>query len=518
MLFDLARVAVLCNDAALHKHADIWSVEGDPMEGALLTLGEKIGLSTGETRGTWIRTDTIPFDAKHRFMATLHHDQQKHAFIFVKGAPEQVLAMSRAELTTKGTEQALNITYWHKKVEMIAAKGQRVLALAVRSMPPKHATLQLSDVEGFLTLLGLVGLTDPPRPEAMAAIRECHAAGVRVKMITGDHSGTAVAIGHQIGLQNSNRVLTGVDMNKMDDITLATAILETDIFARTSPEHKLRLVTALQAQGMIVAMTGDGVNDAPALKRADVGIAMGKKGSEIAKESSDLVLADDNFASIVAAVCEGRAVHDNLKKVISWTLPTNAGEAMTIIVALLFGMTLPMTAAQILWVNLVTTVTLGTALAFEPPGKNIMHRPPRQKNEPFLTQSLAWHVVLVTILFLCGVLGLYTYAITRGASLALARTVAINTLVIMEIFHLFFIRNIHESSLRWEVLAGTKAIWLTVIMTIMAQLAVTYIPFLQAMFTTEAISGLDWLIMISAGIVFFIIIEIEKRVRLHTMV
>jgi magnesium-transporting ATPase (P-type) len=360
----------------------------------------------------------------------------------------------------------------------------------------------------------MVGMIDPPRAEAIAAVAECHGAGIRVKMITGDHIQTAAAIGKQIGLQSTEKVLTGADLDGLDDTALRQAVLDCDIFARTSPEHKLRLVMALQSHGMTVAMTGDGVNDAPALKRADAGIAMGQKGSEAAKEAAELVLADDNFASIVAAVREGRTVYDNLKKIISWTLPTNAGEAMTIVVALLMGMTLPVTPVQILWINLITAITLGIALAFEPTEKNTMCRPPRARHEPLLTGELVWHVVLVSILFLCGVFGTYHYAIDRDYSVELARTIALNTLVVMEIFHLFFIRNIYSTSLTWQAVRGTKVMWSVVIAITVAQFAITYLPPLQAVFATVSIPFLDGLLIVGVGIVMFSIIEIEKQMRL----
>jgi magnesium-transporting ATPase (P-type) len=333
-------------------------------------------------------------------------------------------------------------------------------------------------------------------------------------MITGDHASTAAAIGQQIGLANADRVMTGADLDALDDAQLREQVLHCDIFARTSPEHKLRLVVALQAHGMTVAMTGDGVNDAPALKRADAGIAMGKGGSEVAKEASELVLADDNFASIVAAVREGRTVYDNIKKVISWTLPTSAGEALTIIMALLFAWTLPVTAVQILWVNLITAVTLGLALAFEPSEANTMRRPPRARNEPLLGGDLVWHVVLVAVLFLCGVLAIFNHALDSGHSVELARTLSLNTLVVMEIFHLFFIRNMHSSTLRWQDLRGTKVVWGVVLVITVAQLAVTYLPPLQRVFATEAVPLLDGLLVIGIGVALFCIIETEKRARL----
>jgi magnesium-transporting ATPase (P-type) len=513
VLQELGRVAALCNDAALHEKDGVWRVEGDPMEGALLALVNKLGVDPRAARADWPRTDEIPFDAKHRFMATLHHDHEGHAFVALKGAPEQVLEMCTAQRTSSGEEGTLDRGYWQRTSESIAAQGQRVLALAVRPSAHDRTILEFADVER-LVLIGLVGLIDPPRLEASAAVAECRRAGIRVKMITGDHKGTAAAIGRQIGLENPGGVLSGADLESMSDAELAAAVLQTDVFARTSPEHKLRLVTALQAHGMTVAMTGDGVNDAPALKRADAGIAMGLSGSEAAKEAAQLVLADDNFASIVAAVREGRTVYDNIKKVISWTLPTSAGEAMTIVLALLLGMTLPITAVQILWVNLITAVTLGLALAFEPTEDSTMERPPRPRDEALLTGELVWHIVLVSALFLAGVFGIYSYAIDRGYSLELARTMAVNTLVVMEIFHLFFIRNIYGTSLTWRAVRGTPVVWLTVVAVTAAQFAITYIPPLRLVFDTRPVSFVDGLLIVGVGVALFAIIEIEKQMRL----
>jgi magnesium-transporting ATPase (P-type) len=515
VLEELARAATLCNDAALREHDGLWVVEGDPMEGALLAFAGKMDVNARNEQTVWKRTDVIPFDAKHRFMATLNHDHACHAFVFVKGAPERILAMCKNQRSANGKTDPLNTAYWNETAEAIAALGQRVLAFAIKSVKPEHTVLEHREVEGTLTLIGMVGMIDPPRSEAIAAVAECHGAGIRVKMITGDHAKTAATIGKQIGLQNTDKVLTGTDLDSMDDILLRQAVLNCDIFARTSPEHKLRLVMALQSHGMTVAMTGDGVNDAPALKRADAGIAMGRKGSEAAKEAAELVLADDNFASIVAAVREGRTVYDNIKKVISWTLPTNAGEAMTIMVALLFGMTLPVTPIQILWINLITAVTLGIALAFEPTEENTMFRPPRPRHEPLLSGELVWHIVLVSVLFLCGVYGIYSYAIDRGYSIELARTITLNTLVVMEIFHLFFIRNIYGTSLTWKAVRGTKVVWLVVVIITVAQFAITYLSPLQAVFATESIPFWDGVLIIGIGASLLAIIETEKQIRLR---
>ena len=515
VLDELARAAVLCNDAALREHDGGWVVEGDPMEGALLACAGKMGADVRALQAAWTRTDAIPFDAAHRFMATLNHDHERHAFVLVKGAPEQILSMCRDQRSASGSVETLDADYWNAEAEAIAALGQRVLAFAVKAVPPEKTVLERIDLDGTLTLLGMTGMIDPPRREAIEALAACHAAGIRVKMITGDHTSTAAAIGRQIGLQNPEKVLTGSDLDGMDDERLREVVLDCDIFARATPEHKLRLVIALQANGMTVAMTGDGVNDAPALKRADAGIAMGKSGSEAAREAAELVLADDNFASIVAAVREGRTVYDNIKKVISWTLPTSTGEAMTIIMALLLGLTLPVTPMQILWINLITAVTLGIALAFEPTEENTMRRPPRPRNEPLLSGELLWHIVLVSGLFLAGVFGIFRYAMAQGYSVNLARTFALNTLVVMEIFHLFFIRNIYGTSLTWKAVRGTRVVWLVVIIIAVAQFAITYLPPLQAIFVTESVGLADGLLIVGVGVALFVIVEIEKQIRIR---
>ncbi|MEN3974046.1 cation-transporting P-type ATPase [Emcibacter sp. SYSU 3D8] len=514
VLEELARASALCNDAALREHETVWVVEGDPMEGALLAFAAKVDLDVRQQRAEWTRTDAISFDAQHRFMATLVHDHERHACIFVKGAPERIIEMCVDQRVPAGGTEAVDREYWTGESDRIAGLGQRVLAFAVRSAEPAQTVLEHSDVEGTLTLLGMVGMIDPPRPEAIAAVGECRDAGIRVKMITGDHARTAAAIGRQIGLRNPDKVLTGADLDGMGEAALKSAVLDCDIFARTSPEHKLRLVMALQSHGMTVAMTGDGVNDAPALKRADAGIAMGRKGSEAAKEASVLVLSDDNFASIAAAVREGRTVYDNIKKVVSWTLPTSAGESVTIIVALLLGVTLPLTPLQILWINLITASTLGLALAFEPTEENTMRRPPRQRNDSLIGGELVWHIVLVSVLFVFGVFGIFSYALDRGYSVELARTMGLNTLVVMEIFHLFFIRNIYGTSLTWKAARGTKVVWLTVVVVTLAQFAITYLPPLQVIFDTEAIRLRDGVLIVGVGVALFALIETEKQIRL----
>ncbi|MFN4098894.1 MAG: cation-transporting P-type ATPase [Pararhodobacter sp.] len=492
----LARAAALCNDAALHQGEAGWRVEGDPMEGALLAFAGKVARDHAAPR-----LDSIPFDSRHRFMAVLN-DAAGGRVISVKGAPERVLRMCAG----------LDTDAWFHRAEALARQGLRVLAFAERAEPGD--TIDAKALEGGLTFLGLVGLIDPPRPEAITAVAECRAAGIRVKMITGDHAGTAAAIAAQIGLQNTGRVLTGADLDKLDEAQLALEVTSVDIFARTSPEHKLRLVTALQANGLSVAMTGDGVNDAPALKRADAGIAMGLKGSEAAKEAADLVLADDNFASIAAAVREGRTVYDNLRKVISWTLPTNAGESTVVVIAILAGLLLPLSPVMILWVNMITAITLGLALAFEPTEEGTMLRPPRQRDATILSGKLVWHIILVASLFVAAIFAMFTYAMDRGYSLPLAQTIAMNTLVVLKTFHLFYIRNIYSTSLSWSAVAGTRVVWLVVCAVTAAQFAVTYFPPLQALLGTEPVALFDGLLIVGVGVVFFALIEIEKQIRL----
>ena len=497
---EIARTALLCNDATLRASNGVWSVEGDPMEGALLAFGAK----AGETSTGWKRHGEIPFEAKHRYMAVQVEDTGGTSHVLVKGAPERVLEMCVDQIGGAGNEP-LDPDRWHAEAERIAARGQRVLAFARQSKVQPDALA--ADLEGRLSLIGLVGLIDPPRPEAIAAVAECHKAGIDVKMITGDHAGTAAAIGRQIELKSPDVVLTGADIDRMDDSILAVEVMGTNIFARTSPEHKLRLVTALQAHDLVVAMT-------PALKRADIGVAMGITGSEAAKEAAELVLADDNFASISAAVREGRAVWDNIRKVVSWVLPTSAGEAGTIAAALLLGLALPVSPVQILWVNMITAVTLGLALAYEAPEQKTMLRPPRPRNAGLLTGGLVWHVVFVTALFLGAVFGLFTYALDKGYPLPLAQTMSMNMLVVLEIFHLFYIRNIFGTSVNWAAFKGTRPVWISIIIVTAAQFAATYVPAAQPILGTQAVPLADGMLIIAVGVMFFAVIETEKQLRL----
>jgi magnesium-transporting ATPase (P-type) len=509
-LIEIARAGLLCNDATLTRVGEDWELAGDPTEGALVALAMKTGLDPAWEHEALPRLDVIPFDARHRFMATLHHDHQGHGLVYLKGAPERVLELCRWQ-RQGGEDRPLAPADWLARMAAAAGAGMRLLALATRRHDAAPAALDFADIEaGGFTLLAVAGLADPPREESAAAVADCLAAGIRVVMITGDHADTALAIGRRIGLAEAPRVLTGADLEDLDDAALGGAVSDTAIFARASPEHKLRLVHALQAGGQVVAMTGDGVNDAPALKRADVGVAMGRKGTEAAKEAAEMVLADDNFAAIAAAVEEGRTVYDNLKKAIVFILPTNGGEAGILLIAILLGLTLPITPVQILWVNMVSAVTLALALAFEPAEADIMRRPPRAPAEPLLSPFLVWRVLFVTALLTAGGLGLFLWETAQGASLAVARAAAVNALVMGEIAYLFNCRRLTGSALNLGTLAGTRSIWSTVLILLVFQGLFTYLPVMHTLFGTAALDAAAWGRILLFGLALFLVVELEK--------
>ena len=505
---DLLRAGLLCNDAQLHESGGQWHIAGDPTEGALIPLALKAGMDARFEHGALPRIDHIPFESEHRFMATLHHDQSGHAFIFVKGAVEQVLAMCQQQ---RGVDADLpiDLPYWHAQMAATGALGQRVLAMAMKTLDHDQRELALADVDGGFTLLGLVGISDPPRDEAIAAVRDCQAAGIRVKMITGDHADTARAIAVQLGIGNG-LTMTGTELDALDDEALRRTVQEVDVFARASPEHKLRLVEALQANGEIVAMTGDGVNDAPALKRADIGVAMGMKGTEVAKEAAEMVLADDNFATIAHAVEEGRTIYDNLKKAIVFIMPTNGGEAGIVLIAIVFGMALPLTPVQILWVNMVTAVTLALALSFEKAEPDLMRRKPRAAGEPILSGFMVWRISFVSVLLAAGVVALFLWESARGVGLDTARTVAVNALVVGEMAYLFNCRYLLAPVRTWRDFSGNPYVLLTIAVLVVIQLAFTYLPFMQKLFGVVALDAAAWGRIVLFGILLFAAVEAEK--------
>jgi len=482
------------------------------MEGALLVAGLKAGLDIETETKQYPRTDLIPFESEHRFMATLHHSHSGEAFVFVKGAPEQILEMCAYQRSLNG-DVSLDKANWLARIEELAAQGQRVLAMAIKPVNSEKVELTFSDVENGLIMLGMFGLIDPPREEAIDAVEACKRADIRVKMITGDHGATALAISRKLKLINTKDVLTGEDIEVMSEQELKLRVQEVDVYARVNPEHKLLLVKLLQEQGLIVAMTGDGVNDAPALKRADVGTAMGHNGTEAAKEAAEMVLADDNFASIMHAVEEGRTVYDNLKKSIAFILPTNGGEALIVLGAIVFGFEqLPLTPVQILWVNMITAVTLALSLAFEPPEKSVMNRPPRNTDEPLLSSYLVWRVIFVSFILMGGTMGLFLWEMAQDANIEHARTVAVNTLVMFEIFYLFSSRYIKDSVFNWTGFTGNKYVLIAISILIVFQLGFTYLTPMQSLFGTTAIDLDIWLriIIVSSSVLF--LVELEKYI------
>ncbi len=509
VLSELSRAALLCNDAHMTEKQGQWTLQGNPTDGALLSLGMKAGFDIAFELEAWPRTDVIPFESQHRFMATLHHDHTGKGYAYVKGAPERILEMCQTQ-RLNGANEPIDGNYWQEQMYQMALQGQRLLAIAVKATDHNLQSLEFDDVDSQLTMLGIVGMIDPPREDAIAAVYKCQSAGIRVKMITGDHAVTAMAIGTQMNLNHDGQVLTGQEIEALDDQQLQGVVNDIDIFARSSPEHKLRLVKALQANGHVVAMTGDGVNDAPALKRADVGTAMGKNGTDVAKESAEMVLINDNFASIANAVEEGRTVYDNLKKAILFILPTNGGEALTIIAAIAFGRMLPITPVQILWVNMITAVTLALALAFEPPEGNVMKRPPRDSMEPLLPPLFIWRIVFVSLILVTGTFGLFIWERDQGASIELARTVAVNTLVMFEIFYLFSSRYIKAPVLNRKGLTGNRYALLAVGVLLLFQLGFTYLSPMQQLFGTTAIDAITWarIIIITSSVLF--LVELEK--------
>jgi magnesium-transporting ATPase (P-type) len=498
----LVRCGVLCNDARLlHQHG-AWGVVGDPMEGALLALAAKMGLQAAHERAEWPRLDEVPFDATHKFMATLHRGPQGEVVAFVKGAPEKVIEMA-------GLHEAQRAP-WERAIEAAAADGERLLGLGMRRMPATATELSMPDLADGVELLGLVGFIDPPREEALQAIAECRTAGIAVKMITGDHAATASAIARQLALAEAPVAVTGRELDAIPDERLAERVLGAQVFARTTPEHKLRIVRALQQQGHVVAMTGDGVNDAPSLKQADVGVAMGIKGTEAAKEAARMVLLDDNFASIVNAVHEGRTVYDNVRKVFAFTLPTNAGEVLAIIVCILLGLALPMTAAQILWINLSTGISLGLVLAFESAEPGVMRRPPRRADAPLVSGFMLWRVVLVSLLFAGTALALYDRSVAAGGSPEEARTLVVNALVAMEVGYLFSVRFLASRSLTWRAALGTPAVLWALGLLVVLQLAFTYLPVMNTLFATTPQSAAQLALAVACGAGLMLVLEAEK--------
>ena len=503
----LVQVMALANDTHLVRREGRWSIAGEPTEGALTVLAEKAGFD----RAGFERVAEAPFDSQHKFMATLHDRPDGRRVVLLKGAPDRLLDRCVAQGTGSRETERLDRHRWEREIDELSAAGLRVLAAAVRD----GTDLETIDVGGLgedFTFLGVVGIVDPPRPEAIEAILSCQAAGIRVVMITGDHAGTAMAIGREMGIGDGSTVVTGTGIEGASDEELQALAQDCDIFARTSPEHKLRLVTALQARGDVVSMTGDGVNDAPALKRADVGVAMGIKGTEATKEAAEIVLADDNFSSIERAVRQGRTIYDNLRKAIVFTLPTNGAESLVVLAAILAGLTLPLTPLQILWVNMVTAVTLALALAFEPAEPGIMSRPPRAPGRPILDRLFLGQILGVSVLIGGATLAVFFLELGVGIDVDSARTVAVNVLVFGQLFYLLNCRYLLTSSFRKDLFTTNPVAWISIGVLIGLQLVFVYAPFMNTWFGSVPVPPAYWVVPVAIGVAVFLIVEAAKAV------
>lgn len=520
-LAECLRCGVLCNDSLLLEKEGRWMIQGDPTEGALIVSAHKLGLTQEAANERSPRIEAIPFESAHQYMATLHDDgEQQHRTVYVKGAIEVILDRCTAALGAQGQLQELDREHALRVAGELAGKGLRVLAFARKELPKKTNELNHADVASGLTFLGLQGMIDPPRPEAVDAVRKCHKAGINVKMITGDHAMTAASIAGAVGIDdgldgNENaRVLTGRDLSDLSEEALINAARHTNVFARVTPEQKLRLVRALQVHGEVIAMTGDGVNDAPALKQANIGVAMGSVGTEVAKEAADMVLTDDNFATIQAAVEEGRGVFDNLTKFIVWTLPTNAGEGLVVVASILTGTMLPLLPVHILWINMTTAVLLGMMLAFEPKEHDIMSRQPRDPRTPLLSGTLVARIALVAVFMLLGAFGLFLWERDQGAEIETARTVAVNVFVMIELFYLFNCRSLTRSMFEIGVFSN-RWILVGVAGMLVLQLVFTYVPFMNHFLQTTPISPGAWLRIVIVAFVVYLVVGLEKRIYLR---
>ncbi|EPQ70044.1 Cation-transporting ATPase [Mycobacterium marinum str. Europe] len=504
-----------CNDAALTHDDARWDIVGDPTEGAMLVVASKAGLDLGRLASGMPREAAIPFSSERQYMATLHRDGADRV-VLAKGAVERVLELCSSQMGADGALRPLEPGAVVDAAEMLTARGLRVLATAVR-VGGSPLELNEDTLPGDLAFTGLHAMLDPPRGAARRAVAACHTAGIDVKMITGDHAGTATAIAAQVGLLDDGgpgpgAVLTGPDLAALDAEDYSDAVDQAILFARVSPEQKLRLVQALQARGHVVAMTGDGVNDAPALRQASVGVAMGRSGTEVAKDAADMVLTDDDFATIEAAVEEGRGVFDNLTKFITWTLPTNIGEGLVILAAIAFGTALPILPTQILWINMTTAIALGLMLAFEPKEAAIMSRPPRDPDQPLLTRTLVGRILLVSTLLVASAWWLFEWEVGKGASVEAARTAALNLFVVVEAFYLFSCRSLTRSA--WRIgFWSNRWIIFGVAAQAIAQLAITYLPAMNAVFATAPIGAPVWLRIFGVATVVSLVVAADKLVR-----
>lgn len=496
----------ICNDSSLQRNEEgRWSVVGGPTEGALKVLARKAALPEVDVR----KFGKIPFDSAYKYMAR-RCDVSGDSLIYLKGAPDVLMRMCQQQLGSDGV-QPLDRAYWEREMSHIASQGLRMLAAAYKPVPADDGVIDHEDLQDGMIFLGVAGLMDPPRPEAIEAIALCKRAGIQVKMITGDHPDTAVAIAGMLGMGNDLKAMTGQELELADDNQLKSLVMQYSVFARTSPEHKLRLVRALQANDEVVGMTGDGVNDAPALKQADVGIAMGIKGTEVTKEAADMVLTDDNFSTIANAVREGRRVYDNLKKTVLFILPTNMAQGLLIVMAILAGAVVPLSPLQILWMNMATSTTLSFALAFEPGEPGMMRRPPRDARESILNGFAVWRVLYVGGLLTAAAFLLEAWMVSNGQDTDHIRTMILHTLVTAQWAYLFNCRLQDQFSLNGALLRNGALLTVTLAL-ILLQCFVIYVPFMQSAFHTVALPFSSWMISLGIGLAVFFAVELEKLV------
>lgn len=511
-LKECLKAGLLCNDSHLEKKNEQWLVVGDPTEGALIAVANKVLLTRSGLEEEMPRLDVIPFESEFQYMATLHEtlslaSDTRHKTIYVKGSVEAILNRCQLRLDAEGNLSPVQPETVHQEVDAMANLGLRVLAFAKKSVSETQDTLDHADIEQDLVFLGLQGMIDPPRKEAIKAVQACQEAGIQVKMITGDHAVTAAAIASQMGFNQNGEVLafTGRKLGQMDTQAFATAIEDGVVFARVAPEQKLRIVEALQSKGEVVAMTGDGVNDAPALRQADIGIAMGGAGTEVAKEASDMILTDDNFASIEAAVEEGRTVYRNLLKAIAFILPVNGGESMTILISVLLARELPILSLQVLWLNMVNSITMTVPLAFEPKSLGVMRQPPRKPNQPLLSKSLVQRILAISAFNWILIFGVFEWMRQTTGNIDLARTMAIQALVVGRIFYLLSISQLGSAvidKLRGirQTISDAPAIVIGIVCTIILQVIFSQWNLMNHLFSTAPLNLNQWLICLLVGL------------------
>jgi Ca2+-transporting ATPase len=518
VLVECLKAGLLCNDSHLEETDAQWKVVGDPTEGALIAVGNKARLYQPDLEREMPRIDVIPFESEFQYMATLHEGGAREQSsprtqnsglrtIYVKGSVETILPRCQKMLDTQGNLIPVDRGTVHWEVDEMAQQGLRVLALAKKPVPSALDSLDHADIKEGLIFIGLQGMIDPPRTEAIKAVQACQEAGIQVKMITGDHAVTARAIASRMGLNRHGEVLafTGQELTQMDKQELATAVEDGVVFARVAPEQKLRLVEALQSKGEIVAMTGDGVNDAPALKQADIGIAMGQAGTEVAKEAADMILTDDNFASIEAAVEEGRTVYRNLQKAIAFILPVNGGESMTILISVLLARALPILSLQVLWLNMVNSITMTVPLAFEPKSERVMQQSPRNPNEPLLNRNLLKRILVISIFNWILIFGVFEWIKATTGNINLARTMAIQALVAGRIFYLLSISQLGSAIVnklrgRIEQIRDARAIGIGIACTVALQIIFSQWSLMNNLFYTTPLNVNQWLLCLLIGL------------------